>query len=210
MSPDAIKDYEDKLNKTIDLYNRLVTSHSAANSKMGLNSVKSTQKASARLLKDIRTYLQKCADEKLVQDVKASLNYDQNMRAPDGAIAAALYNNGIQFQDSQLPSDAAVSQMENNEPGAAQTPLVRPLVPASETVIQGRMNSPPRFSFQVEVQLVPQMLSSSSNPSTTPQDPQLPSTRGHETTSGEDNVPLIDLGSTRISEVVPYPQCDNS
>ncbi|KAH8804228.1 hypothetical protein DL96DRAFT_636913 [Flagelloscypha sp. PMI_526] len=193
MSPDMVKDYGDKLNKNIKLYNQLVTSHYTANTKARLDSLKTAQKASARLLNDIRICSQKCADEKLVQAVKTCLDYDENIRSPDGTIAA-YQSHSVHSQDLQHPTDTAVAHIAANDPEPTQTSRVLSLVPASESVINGRMNSPPRFSFQVE-------------------DPQLPST-GYEvhptTTSAKDDVPLIDLDSTRISEVISRPEGDSS
>ncbi|KAH8804222.1 hypothetical protein DL96DRAFT_1631521 [Flagelloscypha sp. PMI_526] len=207
MSPNVAKDYEEKLNKAIEFYNQMVTSHSTAQSKTRLVSLKTAQKASARLLKDIRNCSQKCADEKLVQAVKTYFDYDQNITSPDGTIAA-YHRNADHSRDPQLPSNAIIAPPANTEPG---TPPILPLVPTSDGT-SAPMVYPPRFYIPVEIHFVPQMHSSSSSPSSIPQNPQLPST-GHEvlgTTSAEDDVPLIDFGSTRISEVVSHPESDSS
>ncbi|KAH8804220.1 hypothetical protein DL96DRAFT_1631518, partial [Flagelloscypha sp. PMI_526] len=154
------------------------------------------------------TCSRKCADEKLVQAVKTYLDYDQNIRSPDGTIAV-YHSDSVHSQALQLPTDNVVAHTTNRDPESAQTP---PLLPLGLTSVNGRMNSPPPFSFQVEVHVVPQMLSSSSNPSSIPHNPQFPSA-GQDvlgTNTTDDDVPLIDLGSTRISEVVSHSEGDSS
>ncbi|KAH8804103.1 hypothetical protein DL96DRAFT_1631825 [Flagelloscypha sp. PMI_526] len=131
MPPDSVKDFEDKLNKTIDLYNQLVTSHSTAHPKTRLDSAKAAQKASAGL-KDIKNCSRKCGDAKLVHAVKTCLYFSKNIQFPDGTIAT-YHSEGARSRDSQLPGEVTVSQTANSEPGAAQTPPV--LVPAPENVV---------------------------------------------------------------------------
>ncbi|KAH8804224.1 hypothetical protein DL96DRAFT_636863 [Flagelloscypha sp. PMI_526] len=204
MSLDMVKEYGDKLNKNIKLYNQLVILHSTANPKTRLDSLKTARKASARLLKDIRNCSRKCADEKLVQAIKACLNYDQDVRSPDGTIAA-YHSDSVHSQVLQLPTDATVAQLARIEPGAAQTPPILPLVSTSDS-ISAPMGSPSRFYLPVEIYFVPQILSSSSGTSLIPQNPQLSCARPEVlgTTTTGDDVPPIDLDSTRISEVASH------
>ncbi|KAH8804227.1 hypothetical protein DL96DRAFT_1718044 [Flagelloscypha sp. PMI_526] len=212
MSPDMAKDYGDKLNKAIEFYNQMVTSHSTAKPKTRLVSLKTAQKASARLLKDIRNHSQKCADEKLVHAVKTYFDYDQNITSPDGTIAA-YHRDGDHSHDSQIPRDTIVTQRYNNEPESAQTPPILPVSPAAESITNMPTSSPPRFYIPVEIHFVPQMLSSSSNTFSIPQNPQLPSARHavlRTTSTGEGYIPPIDLGSARISEVVSAPESNTS
>ncbi|KAH8804230.1 hypothetical protein DL96DRAFT_1686428 [Flagelloscypha sp. PMI_526] len=200
MSPEAVKEYRDKLNKAIDLYNHLVTSHSAVNPKIRLDSLKTAQKASVRLLKDIKICSRKCADEKLMRAVKTCLDYDQNIESPDGTIAA-YHSDGNCSHDLPPPSDATVAHTARNGPGPVQAPPILPLLPASESIINTPMSSPLRFYIPVEIHILPHVFSSSSHNSSTPQNPPPPSVMRKVigTTAAEDNVTPIDLGTTSIS-----------
>ncbi|KAH8804233.1 hypothetical protein DL96DRAFT_636944 [Flagelloscypha sp. PMI_526] len=209
MSPVAVKEYEDKLNKTIELYNRLVTSHSTANHKTRLDALKTAEKASARLLKDIKIYSQKCGDEKLTHAVKTCLAYDQNVRSPDGTIAA-YRSNSDHPQNLQLPRDAAALQTAHNESGRAQAPQTLPLLSASESGIDALVNSPPRFYIPVELYWVPQMLSSPSNSFPVSPNSQIPPTGPEVLQTTAEDGPLVDLGTTEISEVIYQPEDDSS
>ncbi|KAH8804248.1 hypothetical protein DL96DRAFT_1718068 [Flagelloscypha sp. PMI_526] len=88
LPPDRIRECVDKLNRTIELYNDLVTEHSAADSKTRLGALETAEKASTRLLEDIKSVSRKYGNEKLVKAVKTCLYYDQNIIYPDGTIAA--------------------------------------------------------------------------------------------------------------------------
>ncbi|KAH8804102.1 hypothetical protein DL96DRAFT_727274 [Flagelloscypha sp. PMI_526] len=211
MSPDAARDFEDKLNTTIDLYNQLVTSHSAANSKTRLDALKVAEKASTRLLQNIKTSSRKCADEKLAHAIKTCLYYDQHIKSPDGTLAA-YQRDAANPRNSQLSSDATVPHSANGEQRSTQSSQVLLPISASEGVVSTSMGSPQRFYIPVEVHFVPHLLPPLSNPSPSPQ-PQQHTSTGHDflgIPTAENDVPPIDLGSTRISEVVSAPEGDSS
>ncbi|KAH8804240.1 hypothetical protein DL96DRAFT_1686432 [Flagelloscypha sp. PMI_526] len=83
-----VKEFVDKFSRKINLYNKLVTEHSAADTKKRVKALVSVKKSLIRLLHDIKNLSRKCADEKLLQDLKTCLYCDENVTYPDGTIAA--------------------------------------------------------------------------------------------------------------------------
>ncbi|KAH8804101.1 hypothetical protein DL96DRAFT_1631819 [Flagelloscypha sp. PMI_526] len=90
---DEVKDFVDKLNRKISLYNKLVTEHSVADTKKRVTALVSVNKSLIRLLQDIKDLARKCADEKLLHDLKTCLYCDENVTYPDGTIAMAFSRN---------------------------------------------------------------------------------------------------------------------
>ncbi|KAH8826656.1 hypothetical protein DL96DRAFT_1711211 [Flagelloscypha sp. PMI_526] len=79
--------FKDFVEKNIDLYNDLVTMHSAADAKTRLVAVRVAEEASIRLFKDIKKFTRKCANDRLGLAIKTCLSYDPNVTYPDGTIA---------------------------------------------------------------------------------------------------------------------------
>ncbi|KAH8804236.1 hypothetical protein DL96DRAFT_636968 [Flagelloscypha sp. PMI_526] len=118
---DQVKDFVDKLSRKITLYNKLVTEHSVADSKKRVNGLVSVKKSLIRLLQDIKDLARKCADEKLLHDLKTCLYCDENVTYPDGTIAA-YHRDGVQPQPLSATSVTETAQARTDEMNVATLP----------------------------------------------------------------------------------------
>ncbi|KAH8826655.1 hypothetical protein DL96DRAFT_1289852 [Flagelloscypha sp. PMI_526] len=66
--------------------------HSVVDAKTRLVALRTAEEASIRLLKDIKSFSRKCANDRLGQAIKTCLSYDPNVTYPDGTIATYHLN----------------------------------------------------------------------------------------------------------------------
>ncbi|KAH8804249.1 hypothetical protein DL96DRAFT_1766282, partial [Flagelloscypha sp. PMI_526] len=82
-----VKDFIDKLSRTIEMHNLLITPHLPADTKIRLNGLQKTAERSAELLQDVTNLSRKYANKIIEQAMRAHL-YEENITFRNGAIAS--------------------------------------------------------------------------------------------------------------------------
>ncbi|KAH8832136.1 hypothetical protein DL96DRAFT_1590023, partial [Flagelloscypha sp. PMI_526] len=156
---DEVKEFVDKLNRTIELYNDVVTAQFIADPKTRTSVLQAAERAATQLLQDIKILLRMRANETLIQSMKTCLSYDPSIKFPDGTIPAH-HRGGVGSQSrhtSSTPRNSTAHTTENmGEPVESKhsIPSPTPVCLSSQPLDSSR-----RFYIPIDVCLPPLTLS---------------------------------------------------